>query len=317
MTQATPEPPTLVERRVRSAVDAADAHRTGVPLDELSQLLPTDGPSGPGEVAGWIEAHPHVAQLVDGRAVTPGTGPAASGMDGRKTLAAAYWAEARSFAAGALAPAHGLVRCVGVTGSTAYGEPEPGDDLDFLVVTRSGATWLFLAFAYLALRRRRRGAFVGEHRPSDWCFNFVVDDRDARARFSRPQGFLFAREALMTQVLVGDAYYRGLLSTAPWIQEEVPRLHARWTQSPLPPLPPEEPASWTARVANALVFPLLAPYLQIVGLVRNRRLGRREPGRGFRTITTWRRMAIESYHFDRLTEIYAPASSVRPATSRQ
>ena len=45
---------------------------------------------------------------------------------------------------------------MGITGSTAYGEPKSGDDLDFIVVTRKGALWVFVLYAVLAARIQMR-----------------------------------------------------------------------------------------------------------------------------------------------------------------
>jgi hypothetical protein len=201
-----------------------------------------------------------------------------------------------------------MLRCLGVTGSLAYGEPELGDDCDFMAIARPGSVWVFLAYAYLAIRLGR--ARPSGEGPAGWCFNWVFDEASARREYSQPHGFLFAREALMTHPLVGEEYYRALVRSSAWLQAEAPRLFARWQSGEdtvLPPAP--EPAPLPIRALNALVYPWLAAYLQLVGLYRNARSGRRGRSEsGFRTVTRFRRFALASEKYEQLERAYARAS---------
>ena len=307
---ATDEP---LEPRVTALLETARQFGTGLRLETLLDLLPRCAPATVEEMRRWFLARPGMGRI-EGDQVFSLEGRATS-VEERRTRGVMYWNFAREAIERRLGRALPLVRCLGITGSTAYGEPESGDDIDFLVVTRSGATWLFLAYTYLALRFGRRAA----HEP-DLCFNFVLDDFEAPREFARGRGFLFAREALTTGILWGEAYYRHLLASAPWMVEELPRLFDQRaiTEGPRPPR--RLPA--LLRCLDAFLFPILATYLELVGLRRNRRLRRNGKNDAvFRTEIGRHRLAFESRRFERLrrecTEPRpAAARSGRPMTSR-
>ena len=292
-------------------MEVARAHGVSMPIDELGVLLPPGARTDEPHLREWLQAHPTLARLERRRAVPEGLAPVLDEEQARIDRGVRYWEHAQWAVGSVLRPMLGLTRCVGVTGSVAYGEPAPGDDLDFMVVTRSGALWPFLLATFL----RSRGA----HRRSrgdgpEWCFNYVLDDREALRDFAKPRGFLFAREALMTRMVSGEEYYRGLLGGASWLREELPRLHARWQLGGLGDQPDPRPASLAVRLAGAALFPLLATYLQLRGLVANRRF--RRSGRGdrvFRTVTTWRRYALETEHFDWIGGVMADGSAIPAA----
>lgn len=192
-------------------------------------------------------------------------------------------------------------RCVGLTGSVAFGEPKEHDDLDFFVVTRRGAVWVFLALTYLSVRFRSRPRLQGE--PLVACFNFVIDEISARAEFARPQGFQFAREALNMKMLAGESYYRELLRSAVWMATEVPQLYAEKFPSESEPSRGSTPI--LVRVVNVCIFPLLATYLQFVGLVRNARAHKRGSDKdSFQSRTTLRRLVFTSKKWERLGGYY-------------
>lgn len=304
---ATPSPagPELVERRVESILEVARLHETGVDVEELAALLPASGPRDAGEVSEWLRDHPDVGHVTGRRAIRKGTSPSDTTLDERRARGADYHREAEALLSSSLAPVSPLVRCVGITGSAAYLEPEEGDDLDLMVVTRTGALWLFLGYAYLAERLRPPEA----RRRLRTCLNYVLDDTSARDEFESPRGFLFAREALMMRPLSGAPYYRQLLGSSPWLETELPRMFARWALDRSPDRPPPQPAGLGVRILNALAFPLVASYLQLAGLVRNRRAGRKGlPEQRFRTQTGWHRLAFQSARFDRLDALYAKSS---------
>jgi hypothetical protein len=303
---ARAEPPTeeLVEARFGSVLEVARQYRTSVALHELSELLPNEGPDGAGAVSDWLAAHPGIGTRVGDRAVARPSAATADG-DRRRARGARYLEIAQSAVDGPLAPLGKLVRCIAVTGSAAYGEPSEGDDLDFLLVTRRGAVWPALLYTYLVARGRRFGAEPWPH----WCFNYVLDERAARSEFARSRGFLFAREALTARPISGESYYRGLIGSAAWLEEEVPRLFRRWSLGGLPPLPDDSPAPLPARLLNAVVFPLVAAYLNLVALAANHRL--RTEGRGekqFRIVAGLDRLTYATDRFEQLKSLFRAAS---------
>jgi hypothetical protein len=299
----------LSGRRISSVIRIAGEHRTGLSVEALWDLLPSAGPPTPADVSRWISEHPSNGSLREGRAFDPALSTPAARLEDRIARGRRYLAHARALSEGALAGVRPLLRTLSVTGSTAYGEPEPGDDLDFLAVTRDGSLWLVLAFTYLRLRVGAR--LAGRADDGTPCFNFVIEDREARREFARENGLLFARESLMAQPIEGTAHYRALVGSAPWMAAELPRLYARWSAEGFPSLDEGAPAPWPVRLANLLVYPWLAAYLQLQGLYRNRRFRRAgRPERSFRTVTRLRRMCFASARFDRLRAEYALVSTV-------
>jgi hypothetical protein len=293
----------LLDDRVEALLGVARRFGTGVPLEELRLLLPLEGPGDPVELERWLYSRPDLARIEGDRAYSPG-GLAHRTSD-RERRADQYRAAAERLVGRDLRPLLPLLRCVAITGSTAYGAPEEGDDLDLFVVTRSGTLWVVLAYTYLAVRLRFQPA-VSEGRPPP-CLNYVLDERRAPAEFWEARDFLFAREALSARVLRGEEYYRDLLACAPWLGTEIPRLYAQRSSG----TPPRagNPAPRAIRVLNAALYPWLAAYLQFVGLWRNHASRARNGTDGtFRTVTGARRLAFVSARFDRLRADLAAAT---------
>jgi hypothetical protein len=190
-----------------------------------------------------------------------------------------------------------------MSGSVAYGMADPGDDIDFFVVTKAGGMWLFLLVAFLLSRRAHRfGSTV-----SSWCFNYVLEERAAERDFATPQGLLVAREALSLRLLRGEGFYRKLLGHAAWMEAELPQLYALRMNQAVPP-DRSRPLGLIARAVNGAVYPFLAVYLQTVSLVRNHRLRREAPSKCFATETSFRRLQLRTEHFEELEEIYRRGS---------
>ncbi|MGD0589000.1 MAG: glycosyltransferase family 2 protein [Thermoplasmata archaeon] len=312
-TKLGPVRPVSLEHRVGAVLGVAAQFGTGVPLSELLRLLPEDAPKTIPEVRDWLRDRPHLAHVEDERAFAGRTRRAREAERIQRGLY--YMRSAERLVAGPLQGVISLARSVCVTGSTAYGAPEPGDDLDLFVVTKTGGLWWFAATTYLALRLAQlRRARPSEPTP---CFNLILDEREATEEFARSRGFLFAREALSARPVHGPRFYRGLLSQATWMSNEIPRLYAEQNPHFDPTLPPSSPVSSVIRLLNAMVFPWVAAYLQFVGLRRDARFRRsgRESHR-FRTETRWRRLAFNSRKFERLRETYRSAASTVPDPSR-
>lgn len=290
-----------VHDRVRSLLNVARDFSTGVSLEHLVQLLPATGPSTISDLERWLSVRPDLARVDSGWAFAPTAHPASALR--RTQRGEDYRKRAQELLDGPLSVVRRWIRCIGLTGSTAYGEPEPGDDLDFFVVTRHGSLWVFLAVTYLALRLRRAdGPPTGRPVP---CFNYVLEDSLAPSEFEGAGGFLFARESLAVRTLLGDGYYRGLLGRARWIGEWIPRLYSERTRTPGECRP--NPAPLPVRALNLLVFPLLATYLQLAGLRRGARDRRLRGERGeFYTVTRLRRLAFLSRRFEQIRRRYEP-----------
>jgi hypothetical protein len=287
-----------LEARVATLVDVAAEHGVGLSLEELLALLPERGPESPAELGRWLAGRPRLGTVVDRWVYSASRVPPSPAE--RRARAERFLAEARWASDQALRPVRPLVRTIAITGSTAFGAPEAGDDLDFLVLVRRGAVWPFLLYAYLAARWLRRRAPEG---PAEWCFNYVLDEPTIRREVAEPRGLLYAREALTAHPLAGAGYYRALLRSAPWLARELPRLLPPTDEERVPP--GERPAPLAIRAANLLLFPWLAAYLQAVALVRNARYRRRgEAGRTFRVLTAPGRLSYDTVRYDRLRRRY-------------
>jgi hypothetical protein len=303
-------PPDLLVSRVSGAVEVARQLDTEIELETLVELLPEYGPGTVDELAGWLKAQP-VGVRVSGQQVLAKEALDRPVDHTRRQRAEQYCRAAEGLFRTDLRATRPWLRFLGVTGSTAYGNPRAGDDCDLMAVVRPGAVWVFMAYTFLRLRLRRARR-DGDDDPV-WCFNYTLDEVAAIEEYARPRGFLFAREALVARPVAGEAYYRGLLRRADWLRYEAPRLLLRWeTTPPNPPVDPE-PGTGVVQLLNVLLFPMVAAYLQLKSLWVNRRL--RRSGRSeqcFRTITRLDRMTLSTQKFERLAGRMAPASRLSP-----
>jgi hypothetical protein len=304
------EPPALLTDRVSRVVEVAGEFETAVELDSLVELLPEFGPATVDDLVGWLRSHPSTGR-VSGRIVLARDVLDRPVDHGRQQRAERYCRAASSLLNSDLSAARPWLRFLGVTGSTAYGAPRAGDDCDLMAVVRPGSVWVFVAYTFLRLRVRRTRA-EGAADP-EWCFNYTLDENAAIEEFSRPRGFLFAREALVARPVEGESYYRGLIRRGEWLRREAPRLVARWEATPLPEPAEPEPAPRSVRFLNAFLFPVVAAYLQLKSLRVNRRFRRSgRSGECFRTITRLDRMTLSTWKFERLADRMGPASRLTP-----
>jgi hypothetical protein len=303
-----PDGSSPIEARVDRLLGVAAAYRTGIPLDDLARLLPPDAPGDVSGLANWFRDHPAAGVVRDGVAApSVNAVPPTGERSARRARGAAYWTRAAALFDGPLSAVRRMTIASAVTGSSAYGEPVPGDDLDLLTVTPAGTVWAFLALTLATLRWNRRAAPPdGSH----WCFNYVLDEPKARAEFLRRRDFLFAREALTARPVRGRRWYFDLLQDARWMERQLPRLYAARLADPPAPDAVIPSAGWPARLASVLVFPWLAAYLQARGVLQNHRLRRAGmPEAEFRTVTRWREFALKTLRYDQLTRWYAEPAS--------
>ncbi|HZY91733.1 MAG TPA: hypothetical protein VFG07_03025 [Thermoplasmata archaeon] len=291
------------EERLSQLLAVAGEYGTGIALEELSALLPVDFPDNVAGLTAWIRNHPDRASVADGVATAPW-----ASLEGLHTLGdrrlrgEEYWSRVIELFEGPLSPLRGLVHSAAVTGSAAYREPAPGDDLDVMTITSKGAVWLFLAWAFASLRWSRRAAPPsGSH----WCFNYVLDEPTARQQYSKRGDYLFAREALTARPLFGRGRYRALLADAAWMRDELPRLYASRLAEEAPCESPAAPRGWAGRLTSLAIYPWLAAYLQCAGLYRNHRFRRSgQADSQFKTVTRPGVYALHTERYARLAQIY-------------
>ncbi|MGC2034727.1 MAG: hypothetical protein WA761_04685 [Thermoplasmata archaeon] len=297
--------PSRAKYRVHAIMTVARHHGVEMPSEQLRRWLPAEATPSEEELNGWIR------EWRSSRSVSGGVPPGADTRpdDGRtaerRERGSRYLERAHQIVLGPLAPALPLTMSIGVTGSSAYGEPEAGDDLDFMVITKDGALWVFLLMTFVRLRLVRPMAGSGPG-PAP-CFNYLMEDAAAREEFGRPRGFLFAREALTTRAITGGSYYRGLLKGSRWLEMEVPGAWEEYTASEgMGPSKVRVPSA--IRAINGVLFPVVAAFQQAKSLFRNhqlRRSGRTEEC--FRTVTLWSRFALLTEKFDRHSRVFSEA----------
>ncbi len=295
----------LVEGRLRVLLEVAERHRAPMSLGQLVDHLPAGATWTAERVVSWVDDHPDSGHIVAGHVMPPHEIPVPELAD-RASRSESLYAEAEWAVRDPLRSAVRFARCLGVSGSVAYGFAAPNDDLDFFVTTRRGTTWLFLLLAFANYRLLRERSHTPP--PSHWCFNYVLDEDDAEREFSRPGGLLMAREALTVRMICGDPFYRSLLQKARWMGDELPQIYAK-RRGPESENSPPGRVGWILRAANGIVFPFLATYLQLSGLVHNHRLRRRAPEKLFATTTTLRRFMLRSLRFAELERVYRSGTS--------
>lgn len=142
--------------------------------------------------------------------VLPGRAPIVAIRQRRAVAAPALWARALHY--GAQIAALPFVRMVAVTGALAVDNSDPGDDLDYLIVTAPDRLWLCRAIIVgLARLARRRGDVI--------CPNYMLSERaltlDARSLYT-------AREVAQMVPLAGLAIYHRLRQLNAWVSDYLP-----------------------------------------------------------------------------------------------
>ena len=297
-------------RRAEAILGIANEFQSGVVPRDLLDLLPDGALWDLSKLRLFLERSGMPLSWADGRMFVGENPPAAHQQDHRTRRAQENWDSIQREVPRVLDGVLPVLRSLSVTGSLAFGESSEKDDVDFFAISRRGGVWLFLFLTYVAGRFRRT-------RPDPvWCFNTVLEEEVAVGELSKPLGFVMAREILMARCLWGNDYYVHLLQRADWIRREIPRLYeARLGSTPPPSASPVDPVAmpWPLRALNAAIFPLLATYLQLVGLLRNWRF--RREGRAselFRTHTRYREMRFTSAKFEQILQRGEGASVIPP-----
>lgn len=128
----------------------------------------------------------------------------------RLGLSARRWPVARRWARRlAVLP---FVRMVAVTGTLAASNVEPGDDIDYLIVTETGRLWTCRAFVIALVHLARlEGTII--------CPNYILS-LDALALEERD--LYTARELVQMVPLYGEGVYRRMRALNPWADDRFP-----------------------------------------------------------------------------------------------
>ena len=130
----------------------------------------------------------------------------------RAAASARLWTRANHY--GRLIASLPFVRMVAVTGALAVNNSEPGDDIDYLIVTEPGRLWLARAFTILLVKRAaRRGDLI--------CPNYFLSDQ----ALALPERDLFtAHELAQMAPLAGYDVYLRMLALNAWAGDFLPNM---------------------------------------------------------------------------------------------
>ena len=158
---------------------------------------------------------------------------------------------------------------VAVSGSTSYKSASKKDDVDLFCVTPRGTMWLFLAKALLFTRLSR----LARKSRTPICLSCVMDRGYADDMFSHDRGALFARDALVAEVITGGEVYRHLVSMGRWMLSYFPKLYSLREGAPQQDSRVVAP-SLAARLVNWLLFVTLGQYIVMKARFHNTALRR-------------------------------------------
>jgi hypothetical protein len=292
-----------IRRKIEGVASIAAAHGSSISSAETLLLLPSGTFECIEELESFVETDPtlsgqllvHGGQIVLRNAGNFGVRASQLNLSDRRGQLAQSFTD--RFAA--RCP---WIRFVGISGSTAYAAAKPSDDIDFFIVTQRNRLWITLLVGMTAARIHR----VKHPAWPVLCLNRILEEDVCRDEFRKAQDALFAREALSLRVLEGVTFYRELVESAPWMKRIFPELYRKVTTL-------DEGRSQAARrdggllwsFANVAAFTVLATYLPIVGLWRNRRLVRQgNLTARYRTIIERGFFAYESRKYENLRQTY-------------
>ncbi len=175
------------------------------------------------------------------------------------------------------------IRFGGISGSVSY-DPLPEDDIDLFIITRKNRLWTTILMAFV--RRRLSG-------DPDICLSLFMSEDYALRFFRKQSDPLITEDSVRAVPVIGEDYYRCLLSQSPYIV----RSHPDFTHSNGVPASMKLPAS----PVETISFILGACYLKMKGMIVNRRL--RKQGREdetFRTVVSPGCMILDSLKYSRL-----------------
>lgn len=196
---------------------------------------------------------------------------------------------------------------IAVSGSTSYKAASPRDDLDLFCVTRSHTMWLFLAKALLLARASK---FLGRSN-TPICVSCLMDEGYATSFFAEDGGALFARDALVAEVVLGHDEYASLLDSAPWMKRYFPKLYSiRSMPSGKHANSRTKSSSWD-RCVNLFLFITLGSYIRAKARFHNHVLAIKGKSMSlFHARAGTDHLIYESAKYIRLKEIY---EDLRPA----
>jgi hypothetical protein len=290
---------------VNLVVKVAQMHGSTVPLSDLVQLLP-DGTTSE-DIADVFEVlHPLPGNYaLEGSLLVPKSNKDLLSNDFNLRLRHSIAnTQVARWLSNALGKREALI--VAVSGSTSYNAASPRDDVDLFCVTRPQTMWLFLARALLLTRASR--VFRRSNVPID--LSCLMDEDYATKVFSKDGGALFARDALVAEVIRGQSQYARLLESAPWMRRYFPKLYERRSAPTGTQNHARSKASGWERCVNLFLFTTLGSYIRAKAIFHNHVLARKGKSlSAFHARAGSDHLIYESAKYDRLREMY---EDIRP-----
>ncbi len=289
-----------IEALVGVAIRVARMHGTSLSLSDLLQLMPSGVTSDDLTLA--LQSIPEFGggyTVKNGVVVPTGGGTshvsefAARQAKSLSNLSTARW----------LARALGRrgVRSIAVSGSTSYGAASSGDDVDLFCVTEKDSLWLFLVRALILTRASRIRSGTG----SPLCLSCLADEGHAEVMFSADRGALFARDALVAEVISGAGAYSDLLRRGAWMKRYFPRLYAQRVDLLGAAENRRSKPDTRKRVLNLFLFATFGTYIRTKARYHNLLLARGQRSRAsFRARVGPDHLIYESMKYLALKETY-------------
>src|SRR5438445_2925239 len=155
-----------------------------------------------------------------------------------------------------------------VSGSTSYRSASVHDDIDLFCVTPRGKMWFFLAKVLV----RTRALHLLRKSSRSINVSCVMDEEYARVMFSADQGPLFARDALMAEVVDGREAYDGLLESASWMALYFPKLYGLRKSLGGTKVRAQRSTPLGLGIANLFLYFVIASYIRAKARLHNRLL---------------------------------------------
>jgi hypothetical protein len=208
--------------RILELYEVAQQNGSLISLDELLMLLPEEGTVR--ELEEIVSSFPSLNSRIELRAgfvvAKDMVEPAIRSEARSRWMAGEYMGTAKRFVPFAMSQE---LLMIAVSGSTSYKSVSRSKDLDFFCIMQPQTLWPQLTRLLMIAR-----VFRLTHRSSpEICFSCMMDGDHATRMFREERTSIFARDALQTEVLLGDDYFLDLLAKSSWIYPYFPALYSR------------------------------------------------------------------------------------------
>lgn len=200
---------TLIQTGILRAISYADVFDYPLTLEEVHRYL-VGVPATRTQTHMLLDGAYDTIEHCDGFYILPGRTALVETRRRRAEAAGSMWIRARHY--GRLIAQLPFVRMVAVTGALAVNNTEPGDDIDYLIVTAPGRLWLCRAFVILLVK-------IAAWRGDVICPNYFLSEET----LALPERDLFTAHELVQMVpLVGQTIYQRMMQLNRWTEAFLP-----------------------------------------------------------------------------------------------